>query len=181
MRCGKAVSPSRQRAQASEAADVVSPAEDGGKGGGRSREGGSGGGAEGEAGIAMGGVRVVEYQRIDIIEQRPDARPSRVSLSLRCLLSGLLALPCCFLYTNSNPLNGRSRDLAYSILGLSLQTAAGCFMLCLASGESSSDTPSCIYPNSALVLGVCSIKKGRPPRLHVSTLHHYSTCLVSLP
>jgi hypothetical protein len=81
MRCGKAVSPSRQRAQASEAADVVSPAEDGGKGGGRSREGGSGGGAEGEAGIAMGGVRVVEYQRIDIIEQRPDARPSRVSLS----------------------------------------------------------------------------------------------------
>jgi hypothetical protein len=44
----------------------------------------------------MGGVRVVEYQRIDIIEQRPDARPSRVSLSP--LAACLLALPCCFLY-----------------------------------------------------------------------------------
>jgi hypothetical protein len=71
----------------------------------------------------MGGVRVVEYQRIDIIEQRPDARPSRVSLSLRWLLACWLCPAVSS--TNSNPLNGRSRDLAYSILGLSLQTAAG--------------------------------------------------------
>ena len=47
----------------------------------RSREGGSGGGGGGtgtEAGIAMGGVRVVvEYQSIDIIDQRrPAARAS---------------------------------------------------------------------------------------------------------
>ena len=74
---------SRQRAQASGAADglLMSPAESGGGGGRRSREGGSGGGGGGtgtEAGIAMGGVRVVvEYQSIDIIEQRrPHARPS---------------------------------------------------------------------------------------------------------
>lgn len=76
---------SRQRAQASGAADVLlmSPAGSGGDGGrrrGRSREGGSGGGGGTgtEAGIAMGGVRVVvEYQSIDIIEQRrPHARPS---------------------------------------------------------------------------------------------------------
>ena len=72
---------SRQRAQASGAADVLmmAPARSGGDGGRRSREGGgSGGGTGTEAGIAMGGVRVVvEYQRIDIIEQRrPHARPS---------------------------------------------------------------------------------------------------------
>ena len=76
---------SRQRAQASGAADVLlmSPAGSGGDGERRrSREGGSGGGGGGgtgtEAGIAMGGVRVVvEYQSIDIIEQRrPHARPS---------------------------------------------------------------------------------------------------------
>lgn len=72
---------SRQRAQASGAADVLlmSPAGSGGDGGRRSREGRSGGGTGTEAGIAMGGVRVVvvEYQSIDIIEQRrPHARPS---------------------------------------------------------------------------------------------------------
>lgn len=97
MRCGKAVGPSRQRAQASEAADVLAPAESGGGGGGRSREGGRGGGTGGEAGIAMGGVRVVEYQSIDIIEQRPAARPSLV-------LAGLLAGCCpvgCFLHTRA--------------------------------------------------------------------------------
>jgi hypothetical protein len=129
MRCGKAVSPSRQRAQASEAADVLSPAEDGGEGGGRSRVGGSGGGGTGcEAGIAMGGVRVVEYQRIDIIEQRPAARPSRVSL--RCLLAFWLAGSGLLLPLHTRPLErGRSRDHTYTILGLSLQTAAGvsCF------------------------------------------------------
>lgn len=73
---------SRQRAQASGAADVLllmSPAGSGGDGGRRSRGGGSGGGTGTEAGIAMGGVRVVvvEYQSIDIIEQRRlHARPS---------------------------------------------------------------------------------------------------------
>ena len=73
---------SRQRAQASGAADVLlmAPAGSGGDGARRSWEGGgSGGGGTGtEAGIAMGGVRVVvEYQSIDIIEQRrPHARPS---------------------------------------------------------------------------------------------------------
>jgi len=53
----------------------MAPAGSGGDGGRRSCEGGgSGGGTGTEAGIAMGGVRVVvEYQRIDIIEQRPPA------------------------------------------------------------------------------------------------------------
>lgn len=60
---------------------LMSPAGSGGDGERRrSREGGSGGGGGTgtEAGIAMGGVRVVvEYQSIDIIEQRrPHARPS---------------------------------------------------------------------------------------------------------
>ena len=84
MRYGKQYTRSRQRAQASGAADVLllTPAGSGGDGGGgrsRREEGGSGGGGTGtEAGIAMGGVRVVvEYQSIDIIEQRrPAARPS---------------------------------------------------------------------------------------------------------
>lgn len=88
MRCGKAVSPSRQRAQASGAADVLAPAGCGGDGGGRCREDGSGGGTGTEAGIAMGGVGVVEYQSIDIIE-RPTARP----LS-RWLAGCLLWLAC---------------------------------------------------------------------------------------
>jgi hypothetical protein len=57
----------------------MAPAGSGGDGARRSWEGGgSGGGTGTEAGIAMGGVGVVvEYQRIDIIEQRPPAaRPS---------------------------------------------------------------------------------------------------------
>jgi hypothetical protein len=91
---------SRQRAQASGAADVLSPAGGGGDGGGRSREGGSGGGTGTEAGIAMGGVGVVEYQSIDIIQQRPAARPSLDALLACCLLAAALLLP------TTNPLNG---------------------------------------------------------------------------
>ena len=82
---------SRQRAQASGAVDVLlTPAGSGGDGGGgrRSRREGAGGGStDTEAGIAMGGVGVVvEYQSIDIIEQRrPHARP------VSCCLPGCSA------------------------------------------------------------------------------------------
>jgi hypothetical protein len=97
---------SRQRAQASGAADVLSPAGGGGDGGGRSREGGSGGGTGTEAGIAMGGVGVVEYQSIDIIQQRPAARPSLDALLACCLLAAALLLP------TTNPLNGTADERA---------------------------------------------------------------------
>lgn len=86
---------SRQRAQASEAADVLAPAESGGGGGGRVREDGSGGGTGTEAGIAMGGVGVVEYQSIDIIEQRSRVHGLAGWLA-GCWAAGCWAAGCCF-------------------------------------------------------------------------------------
>ena len=116
---------SRQRAQASGAVDVLlTPAGSGGDGGGgrRSRREGAGGGStDTEAGIAMGGVGVVvEYQSIDIIEQRrPHARP----VSAGWLLLACLSLLFCFSlagcgpasYTHAtNPLN-RAADTTETI------------------------------------------------------------------
>ena len=92
---------------------------------GGSREGGSGGGTGTEAGMAMGGVGVVEYQSIDIIEQRPAARPSRLA---GCWL--LAAGRCPAASYTDEPLernSGYSRDYAALALGLSVQTSGRVF------------------------------------------------------
>ena len=82
MRCGKAVhSVTSARASQRSGRRVVDVAGGERRGWWEEEQGGSGGGGGGtgtEAGIAMGGGRVVvvEYQSIDIIEQRrPAARP----------------------------------------------------------------------------------------------------------
>ena len=126
---------SRQRAQASGAVDVLlTPAGSGGDGGGgrRSRREGAGGGStDTEAGIAMGGVGVVvEYQSIDIIEQRrPHARPVSAAACLAVLLLVGWLRPC-FLHTRNEPLEpggGHNRDYTILTLGLSVQTRARVF------------------------------------------------------
>lgn len=74
---------------------------------GREEGGGGGGGGSGgtgtEAGIAMGGVGVVvEYQSIDIIEQRrPAARASRGPAVCSCWLAAGQLLPTDFLHTRT--------------------------------------------------------------------------------
>lgn len=181
MRCGKAVPPSRQRAQASGAADVLTPAGRGGEGGGRSREDGSGGGTGTEAGIAMGGVGVVEYQSIDIIERPPhDPGPLAGGLLAGGLTwAALLLLPSTRL--RSEPLERhagrRARPgLTSLMLGLRVQTVDECFSVCWRPATRAGRrhpanlARACsVTPWPPACFCVCSSEKGACPRLHIPT------------